>query len=72
MKGFRGPHEIENPAGQWNRVEVICNNDLVSIGVNGHHTVTGTNASPTMGKIVLQSEGAEVFFRRLDLYPLAK
>jgi hypothetical protein len=71
-KGFRGPHEIENPHGQWNKLEVLCSNDVVSVSVNGHHTLTGTNATPTMGKIVLQSEGAEVFFRRLDLYPLAK
>lgn len=70
VKGFRGPHEIENPHGQWNRMEVTCSNDLVSISVNGHRTLTGTNASPSMGKIVVQSEGAEVFFRRLDLYPL--
>lgn len=71
-KGFRGPNEIENPAGQWNKVEVLCSNDVVSISVNGHHTLTGTNASPTCGKIVVQSEGAEVFFRRLDLYPLTQ
>lgn len=70
VKGFRGPHEIENPHGQWNKLEVTCDHDLISITVNGHHTLTGTNASPSMGKIVLQSEGAEVFFRRLDLYPL--
>jgi hypothetical protein len=70
VKGFRGPHEIENPPGQWNKLEVTCDHDLISISVNGHHTLTGTNATPTMGKIVLQSEGAEVFFRRLDMYPL--
>jgi hypothetical protein len=51
-------------------MEITCSNDLVSISVNGHHTLTGTNASPSMGKIVVQSEGAEVFFRKLDLYPL--
>jgi hypothetical protein len=70
VKGFRGPHEIENPHGQWNKLEITCDHDLISISVNGHPTLTGTNATPTMGKIVLQSEGAEVFFRRLDLFPL--
>jgi hypothetical protein len=70
VKGFRGPHEIEKQHGQWNKLEVTCSNDLVSISVNGHHTLTGTNGTPRMGKIVLQSEGAEVFFRRLDLYPI--
>ena len=68
--GFRGPNEIEKPHGQWNRLEILCDGDRVKITVNGHTTLEGTNAFPTSGKIVLQSEGAEVFFRRLDLYPL--
>jgi hypothetical protein len=70
VAGFRGPHEIENPHGQWNRIELIAYKDLISISINGHTTHTGTAASPTAGKILVQSEGAEVFFRRLDLYPL--
>jgi hypothetical protein len=69
-KGFRGPHEIEKPVGQWNKMEIICDGDRVGVSVNGHKTIDGTNASPQMGKILLQSEGAEIFFRRLDLYPL--
>ena len=70
VKGFRGPHEIEKPRGEWNRMEVHCGGDKVGIKVNGHKTLEGTNAIPHAGKIVLQSEGAEIFFRRLDLYPL--
>lgn len=68
--GFRGPHEIEKPRGRWNRMEILCAGDKVSIKVNGHQTLEGTNAIPHAGKIVLQSEGAEIFFRRVDLYPL--
>lgn len=68
--GFRGPNEIEKPHGQWNRLEILCDGDRVKVSVNGTTTLDGTNASPSSGKIVLQSEGAEVFFRRLDLYPL--
>jgi hypothetical protein len=69
-KGFRGPNEIEKPAGEWNRLEVLCDGDRIAITVNGHKTLEGTNASPHSGKILVQSEGAEVFFRRLDVYPL--
>jgi hypothetical protein len=70
MKGFRGPNEIEKPVGEWNRMEVLCEGDKFGIMVNGHKTLEGTNASPRAGKILVQSEGAEIFFRRLDLYPL--
>lgn len=68
--GFRGPNEIEKPHGKWNTIEVICKGDQVSISVNGHKTLAGTNAVPQAGKILVQSEGAEVFFRRLDVFPL--
>src|SRR2546421_3307696 len=37
-KGFRGPHEIERPTGQWNRMEVLCAGDKIRIKVNGHKT----------------------------------
>lgn len=70
VKGFRGPHEIENPHGEWNTLEVICEGGKVGVTVNGHKTLEGTNAIPQSGKIMLQTERAEVFFRRLDLYPL--
>jgi len=69
-KGFRGPNEIESPTGEWNRMEVLCDGDKVAVTVNGHKTLEGTNASPRAGKILVQSEGAEIFFRRLDVYPL--
>jgi hypothetical protein len=69
-KGFRGPHEIESPTGEWNRMEVLCDGEKLTITVDGHKTLQGTNASPHAGKILLQSEGAEIFFRRLDVYPL--
>ena len=69
-KGFRGPHEIEQPRGEWNRMEVLCDGDKVAITVNGHKTLEGVNSSPRSGKILIQSEGAEIFFRRLDVYPL--
>ena len=61
---------IEQPRGEWNRMEVLCDGDKVSITVNGHKTLEGINAMPHAGKILVQSEGAEIFFRRLDVYPL--
>jgi hypothetical protein len=51
-------------------MEITCEGKDVSIKVNGHPTLSGTRADPHAGKILVQSEGAEIFFRRLDLYPL--
>ena len=40
--------------------------------LNGVVVNEGTEASVTKGKILLQSEGAEVFYRNITLTPLTK
>jgi len=70
MLGFRGRQDVESPDGQWTRVEVICDGDKVTNIVNGKVVNVGTNSNLTQGHILFQSEGAEVFFRRIDLEPL--
>ncbi len=70
--GFRGKNEVEKPAGEWNRLECICAGDSITILLNGTKVNAATKASLTKGKILFQSEGAEIFFRRIDLKPLTK
>ena len=62
--------DAEKPSGEWNTVEVICNGDQITNIVNGVVVNKGTKASVTKGKIMLQSEGAEVFYRRVELREL--
>lgn len=62
----------EKPTGEWNTVEVVCDGDKITNIVNGVVVNEGTEASVTKGKIILQSEGAEVFYRNIKLTPLAK
>ena len=64
--------DAEKPHGHWNRVEVIAAGDRCVHLVNGVTVNEGTQASVARGKIVLQSEGAEVFYRNVDLRPLVK
>jgi hypothetical protein len=72
VKGFRGKEDVEKPVGEWNTLECICDGDKLTYILNGKTVNAGTKASHTKGKILFQSEGAEVFFRRLDLKPLKK
>ena len=72
VKGFRGKHDLEKPVGEWNTLECICAGDKITNILNGKVVNEGTKASHTRGKILFQSEGAEVFFRRIDLLPLKK
>ena len=70
VKGFRGPNDIENPLGEWNRMEVICRGDVMTILLNGEKVNEVTNCHPSAGYIGLQSELAECYIRRLELHPL--
>jgi hypothetical protein len=70
--GFRGRRDIEKPAGEWNRMEVICDGDTITYIVNGYVVNVGTKSSLTRGKLIFQSEGAEILFRKIEIRPLSK
>jgi hypothetical protein len=70
--GFRGSRDVEKPAGEWNRMEVLCDGDSITNILNGYVVNMGTKSSLTEGKIQFQSEGAEVFFRKIEVRPIQK
>jgi 3-keto-disaccharide hydrolase len=70
--GFRGRQDVESPYGQWTRLEVIADGDRITNVVNGTVVNEATGSSLTEGRILLQSEGAEIYFRRVDLEPLSR
>jgi Domain of Unknown Function (DUF1080) len=68
--GFRGKQDVESPCGEWTRLEVIADGNRVTNVVNGKVVNEGTRSSLTEGRILVQSEGAEIYFRRIDVEPL--
>lgn len=70
--GFRGKADVESPYGEWTRLEVVAQGDRLSYVVNGKVVNEGVRASLAEGKIIIQSEGAEIFFRRIELQPVGK
>ncbi len=73
VAGYRDPvGELEKPHGEWNLLELVAQGDHVKQFVNGKLANEGSQAFPSSGKILFQSEGAEVFFRKIKLYPLKK
>jgi hypothetical protein len=70
--GFRGRQDVESRAGEWTRLEVTCKGRAITIHVNGTLVNAGVDASVSSGRIMLQSEGAEIFFRRVELLPLVE
>ncbi|HYE97605.1 MAG TPA: PVC-type heme-binding CxxCH protein, partial [Planctomycetota bacterium] len=68
--GVRGPADLEKPVGEWNTLQLRCENGGFIYWVNGTEVVRGYGARPSKGRILLQSEGAEIFFRNIQLRTL--
>ncbi len=73
--------DYEKPRGEWNTIELlavggtsvhIVNGKPVMVLTNARHKVDGREEPLTKGKIQLQSEGAEIFFRNVAIKPLKK
>ena len=70
--GFRGPKDVEKPIGQWNRVEAIVDGGNLTYFLNGVKVNEARDSVFTWGRLLFQSEGAEIYFRRIELHPLKK
>ena len=68
--GVRGVQDVESPLGQWTRLEVVVEDDRITNIVNGRVVNVGDAPSLKEGHIIVQSEGSEIFVRRLELHPL--
>jgi hypothetical protein len=77
----RSDPRFESAAGEWNTLELIALGRTALHVVNGHVVLVlhaaavreeGGAVPLTRGQIQLQSEGAEVFFRRVEIRPIAE
>lgn len=66
----RGKKDVDSPLGEWTRLECICDGNRVTVIVNGTTVNEAVEVFPTAGKILLESEGFEILFRKLELHPL--
>lgn len=57
--------DAEKPNGEWNKAEVIVADGKITHLLNGQVVNEGRLANTTTGKIVIQLEGAELFYRKI-------
>lgn len=57
----------EKPSGEWNRLEIISKDGHCVHIMNGVVVNEGTDASLRSGKILIQSEGAEIYYRKIEI-----
>ena len=71
--------DYENPSGEWNTMEIytvgakavhVVNGKVNNRISNSRHLFAGKELPLTRGKIQLQSEGAEVFYRNIKISAL--
>ena len=68
----RGRYDVESPVAEWTTVECVCDGGRLSVRVNGTTVNECSDVFPAAGKILLQSEGFELFVRKFELHPLTK
>ncbi|WP_422350947.1 3-keto-disaccharide hydrolase [Flagellimonas sp.] len=83
----RGRHAVksidaEKPSGEWNTIDLYCLDGIAIHVINGQKNMVLYNSSQidkdgqeiplTKGKIQLQSEGAEIYFKNIQIRPLKK
>ncbi|MEN2283230.1 DUF1080 domain-containing protein [Algoriphagus sp. SE2] len=59
--------DSENPLGEWNHIKIICQDDKITVWLNGDLVNDGYGATAQKGQIALQAEGAEVEFKNIIL-----
>jgi hypothetical protein len=71
--------DYEHPTGEWNTIELltiggtsvhVVNGKVNMVLTNSRQVVGGKEVPLTRGKIQIQSEGAEVFYRNIVLRPI--
>jgi hypothetical protein len=70
MKHIIRTADFEKPRGEWNTIEIIANGNQIEHYVNGHLVNSGTDTNVEAGRILLQSEGAEIYYKSLTITPL--
>jgi len=60
----------ENPAGEWDTNEIVCNGSAIGLFVNGKVMNQITGCTITSGYIGIQAEGGDIEVRKLTLESL--
>lgn len=70
---------FENPTGEWNTLELICVGDTAIHVINGHVVLRLTRSRKSVGegfeplaggRMQLQMEGSEIYFRDIEISPV--
>ena len=67
-----GKDDVESKLGEWTTVECVADGAKLTVSVNGTKVNHAYDVSPAAGKIMLQTEGFELYVRKFEIHPLKK
>lgn len=70
MIGLKKIVAAENPPGEWNRCEIIANGPHIKVWINGKLANEAIGCDVLSGPVAIQSEGGEIHFRKITLFPI--
>jgi hypothetical protein len=59
--------DAEKPNGEWNTIEIIVRDGKITHRLNGVLVNEGSDPSIKEGHIILQSEGAELYYKNVKI-----
>jgi hypothetical protein len=62
--------DAERPHGEWNKAEVIVQNGTITHLLNGQVVNKARLGNTSQGNILIQSEGAEIYYRNAEVREL--
>lgn len=66
----RGKDDVESKLGEWTKVECVCRGRKIEISVNGTRVNECYDTYTDNGRILLQTEGFELFVRKFEVHPI--
>ncbi len=67
IAGVKKTADLENPPGEWNRVEIEARGSRYTVRMNGQLVNTAEGVEVVAGPVGVQSEGGVIQFRRVSL-----
>jgi len=65
--GVKRSKDAENPPGEWNRYDITVSGGDLTLVINGETVNQASGPDVVSGPIGLQSEGAEIHFRNIEI-----
>ncbi len=72
LSGLKKTASSENEPGEWNKYIITMNDGTATLVVNGTEVNSATGCDVVAGPIALQSEGGEIHFRTVRIFPIKK